>query len=573
MGIFTQTGLFPGSNLQVTSGTAKQARSECVIAVNPLDPDHLIAASKKFSNPATYRFHIGLRVSHDGGLTWSGDVHIPTLPEWGDFVGGAGKDPDAGMTDPAVVFDNSGNAFFLGEPIHYGAGEEIDTIGMFVYRSTDGGHTWSQPTPLHVGDTSDDKGWIACDQNPGSPHFGNVYVVWGAGSPLRFARSVNQGMSWTGFGNTAPGTKIVDSCFAPEISIGADGTVHVVWYSGTTVQYVRSTDGGNTFEAQKAIVTGATSLESTLPATDGWPHFPGATFRVLSLATGCGFTSGANNKNFVVAWSDMREGSARIYYRMSADGGATFQGPASGQPLLAGQVVDPTMHHFHPQIVATRTNGVVGCAYYEYGPKGGAGRIDVLLSASFDHGATFADTVVVTDAPWDPAVDAPNSHGDPDVSFIGEYFGLDADDTDFDVLWTDTRTGVQELFFDQVATQRERRPQVPAAYVDILFGVIQDGGGAVIVNGHIIRIPPRGPEFEIVQALVALDGAHNIGGAPGRALTGRVFDTVASVAHTAAVQTRRQTVAVGSIARVAAPAEEAHFTAELREELEGIANR
>lgn len=573
MGILTQTGLFPGANLQVTSGTAKQARSECVVAVNPNDPDHLIAASKKFSNPATYRFSIGLRVSHDGGLTWTGDRKIPKLPQWGDFVGGPGKDPDAGMTDPAVVFDGFGNAFFVGEPIHYGAGEEIDTIGMFIYKSPDGGHTWGDPTPLHVGDLTDDKPWIACDQNPASPHVGNVYVVWGAGSPLRFARSTDHGLSWTGFGGTAPGTKVVDSCYAPEVSVGPDGTVHVAWFSGDSVQYVRSTDGGATFEAQKAIVTGATSLDAGLPHTDGWAHFPGASFRVLSLATACGFTNGLNKKHYVVAWSDMREGSARIYYRLSTDGGATFQGPASGQPLLAGQAVDPAMHHFHPQIVATRS-GVVGCACYEYGPKGGAGRIDVLLSASFDHAATFADTVTVTDAPWDPALDAPSSHGDPDVSFIGEYFGLDADETTFDVLWTDTRTGVQELFFAQVATQREMRPQLPLAYVDILYGVIQDGGGAVIVGGHIIKIPPRGPLFEAVQSLVALDAAHNIGGAPGRALVGKAWETMSSIAHAAGVQARKGAVAVGTIARApAATAEEASFAAELRGELEGIATR
>lgn len=52
--------------------------------------------------------------------------------------------------------------------------------------------------------------------------------------------------------------------------------------------------GAETFEDEKSIVTGVHSLKGNLDkiGSDGqikWPHFPGATFRVLTLATGCGF--------------------------------------------------------------------------------------------------------------------------------------------------------------------------------------------------------------------------------------------------------------------------------------------
>jgi hypothetical protein len=546
--IFTQYGLFPGADVQVTSGTTKQARSESIVAVNPNNASNLIAASKKFSNPQTYRFTIGVRVSFDGGASWQ-DATLPTLPAWGDMVGTGGQDATAGMTDPAVVFDQhpmaspGGNAaFMVGEPIAYQPNGQIDTIGMYVYKSIDGGATWGQPTPLHVGDKSDDKSWIACDNNPLSPYYGHVYIAWGASSPLRFARSTDHGAHWKGVGNDAPGSQLANTCFAPEITVGLDGTVHIVWHvdGSTTIEYRRSTDGGDTFEAQKSIVTGVHSLRGNLPEIDQWPHFPGATFRVITLATGCAF--GLNPldknydpkaKNFVVAWSDYRENTARIYYRMSSNAGASFDGPANGQPLLAGKSIDPNLHHFHPQLVATGS-GVIGCAYYEYGPKGGKNLIDTMLSASFDQGQKFDYTTTVTDKAWDPAIDAPFSHGDANVTFIGEYFGLDADGTCFDVLWTDTRTGVQELFFDRVCTEKYEPPAILGGIVaEVLYGVIQDGGGAVIINGHIIRIPPRGPEFELVQALVALNAAGKISGAAGRALTRSVFDAVGAIARTA----------------------------------------
>jgi hypothetical protein len=553
--LFAKPGLFPHANIQVTSGTPKQARSESIIAVNPRDRNNLIAASKKFSNPETYRFTIGVRVSNDGGDNWQ-DAMLPTLPEWDDYAGDIIVE-QAGMTDPAVVFDNFGNAFMVGEPIRYKdlKGNKIDTIGMYIYKSTDGGLNWSEPFPLHVGDNSDDKSWIACDNNPASPHYGNLYVAWGAESPLRFARSIDHGVNWIGIGRERPGSKLASSIGESEISIGLDGTVHIVWLSendtSTTIEYLRSTDGGETFETQKSIVKDVKSLQEHLekigdPSVGRWPHFPGTSFRVITLATGCAFGIDplhnplspaffVGPKNFAVAWSDFRDGAARIYYRTSSDAGASFDGPENGQPLLEGQQVDKSLHHFHPQIVSTGS-GVIGCAYYEYRYKGenGPNLIDVKLSASFDKGKTFPYTTTVTDKPWNPKKDAPFSHGDPLVTFIGEYFGLDADDTGFDVLWTDTRTGVQELFFARVETVQYDPPAILQGIIaQILFGVIQGGDGVVIVNGHIHRIPPRGPEHDLLQAMAALDASGKISGPAGRALTRNVYNAIGAIARDA----------------------------------------
>src|SRR5579872_1693753 len=230
--LFTRNGVFPSANIQVTSGRPKEARSESAVAVNPIDSKNIIAISKKFSHPETYRFTTGLRVSFDGGWTWQ-DAVVPTLPEWGDMVGGPGIDPSAGITDPNMAFDGFGNAFMIVEPIKYVPNTSpvgIDTIGMFVSKSTDGGLHWSTPTPLHVGDTTDDKSWITCDNSPASPYYGRVYATWGAGSPLRFARSTDHGATWKGIGTQAPGSVVTNYCFGPEISVGLDGTVHVVWF-------------------------------------------------------------------------------------------------------------------------------------------------------------------------------------------------------------------------------------------------------------------------------------------------------------------------------------------------------
>jgi hypothetical protein len=172
---------------------------------------------------------------------------------------------------------------------------------------------------------------------------------------------------------------------------------------------------------------------------------PGGTFRVLTLAT----CAAGNGGTLTIAWADYREGKSRIYYAYSHNQGATWLSPASGQPLLTGgSVPGGDRHDFHPQL-ASRANGSLGCAYYEYGPKWTSGPrlIDVDLAVSTTNGASFTDVRRVTDRAWDPAVDAPWSHGFSTTTFIGDYFGLAGNPSGWSVFWTDTRTGIQEMFY------------------------------------------------------------------------------------------------------------------------------
>ncbi len=157
-----------------------------------------------------------------------------------------------------------------------------------------------------------------------------------------------------------------------------------------------------------------------------------------TLATAC-----VSGQTVLVAWADFRQGVSRIFYSRSTDGAASWATPASGQPLLATSAA-ANLQQFDPQLVCG-PNGVIGCALYEFGPKPSALLIDVVLAESFDGGTTF-DDFIVTDQPWDPSVDAPWAHGVESIRFIGDYFDIAASQRGFYPLWTDTRTGFQDLF-------------------------------------------------------------------------------------------------------------------------------
>ncbi|MEO7189425.1 MAG: sialidase family protein [Vicinamibacterales bacterium] len=485
-------------NVQVTySGNINQARSESVVSINPTDGQNLIAASKRFRNIRTYDFIVEPSASFDGGKTWT-PTPLALHRDWG---------VNPGMSDPTIAWDGQGWAYLFVGP-HWKSNNPADAvgspaigIGVWVYISKDGGKSWGPPIPVSS-NRDDDKQWAASDTGAGSPHYGNVYVAWGAETPLHFARSHNPGNTWTGPGGQTPAqSSLAAKTFGPEVSVGPDGTVYIFWHKdgSNSIELVTSHDGGQSFTAARTVVTGMTSIRGHAPSTGGWPHFPGGTFRVITLVTAC--VVGA--KTLMVAWADYRDDVARIYFRRSTDGGNTWDGPASGQPLVGGAIAsDSAAQEFHPQILAL-PNGTVGCAFYEFGYRlsdvltPGLGNhlryvIDVVLVASLDGGVTFTLRESVSVKPWNPRTGAPWAHGDPNVTFIGEYFGFDADSNGFRIVWTDTRTGMQELFSAKAYVQTSVTEWEDPFDTDTVFIPLHGSGGGVLFNrktGKVVPVP------------------------------------------------------------------------------------
>jgi hypothetical protein len=161
-------------NTRVVHDTASNnARSESSIAINPFDPHKMIASSKRFSNLSTYAFSLAAYATFDGGQNWI-ESPLALLPDW------------AGTSDPAITWDDLGNAYLAALPFKPGTNPNDftgDLIGIGIYKSTDQGRNWSNPVLIHTS-RGDDKQWILGDVSPTSPHRGNVYVVWDDGPSL-----------------------------------------------------------------------------------------------------------------------------------------------------------------------------------------------------------------------------------------------------------------------------------------------------------------------------------------------------------------------------------------------------
>jgi hypothetical protein len=412
------------------------------------------------------------------------------------------------MSDPTLAWDDAGNAFLVGMT---GTNPPtFDTIGIVIYKSTDGGRTWSDPKLIHTS-SGDDKQWAAGDGNPASPHHGNVYAAWDddrVGGGLAFARTLDHGVTWTGDGARSAGSIIATGSKFPEINVSADGTIYIVTIAGSDLRLLVSKDGGESFQpaAPPAVgitaappAVGITTLEESLPSVHGSPVFPGGTFRLITDPTACAVGTVVH-----VAWADFRDGVSRIYHARSLDGGSTWTTGRSGQPLLTGPL-DANLQHFHPQIVAD-PNGTIGCVFYEFGPKPMTPLIDVLMAQSADAGASFQH-FRITDQAWNPAVDAPLAHGNIDLTFIGDYLGLDASLLGFYPLWTDTRTGIQELWTAIVPVG-----VVIGGLTNVVLGDSSDAGPAIASHNGRLFLAWRGSGNPQLNLMVSTDNGATFGG-------------------------------------------------------------
>ncbi len=467
------------ANTQVTFDVnPANARNESSIAINPHNNRQMVAASKKFTNPMTYEHSVATSWSEDGGLTWTPSANLHLHAGW------------LGVSDPVLCWDTHNSVYLITVPFNDTSISALG-IGVAVYKSTDRGHTWSDPHVIHR-NNPDDHPWIACNKNNG-----HLFCVWGERANegitrLFFARSFDQGATWKGSGTEPAGSILTSMAVCPSICVADNGNIYITYIVGDDVMFLASTDDGETFPHVPALPGSGISSLGFLPrAADGFPKFPGTLFDIMTRPT----VSAGRNNVVIVAWPDLREGVARIYFRRSVDGGVTWLGSSSGSPLLTGAILGD-VHHFNPQLVK-QPNGTIACSFYELGPKGVSGKmlIDVGFTTSIDQGQTFLNYHIITDHPWDPATDAPLFHGSPMLTTIGRYFGLDASDLGFYPLWTDTRTGIQELFTSIPFPIRVPNLDRYREFIFILFGIINDGGGVYIdSNGHIHIVPPIGPD-------------------------------------------------------------------------------
>src|SRR5260221_210719 len=191
-----------------------------------------------------------------------------------------------------------------------------------------------------------DKDGITADANPNSPCHDNVYAAWTkfakpgghgfGGDQIFFSRSTDGGASFSNPSPISPGfnNNHVGGRQGAAVKVGPDGTVYVVWLDSVNKQAVErlsiSHDGGKTFPMQNITVATVTD-DFVNPA-------PGSSFR-QDARTFPSFSI-APDDTLYVAWSN-RTGDPTNVHAVVLAPKVTNGGLSWAAPAVAGNVGGP----------------------------------------------------------------------------------------------------------------------------------------------------------------------------------------------------------------------------------------
>jgi hypothetical protein len=414
---------------------------EVSVAINPTNPDHMVAASiaRMKDHPGITNFAY---VTTDAGRAWKMVPRAnPHKVQQGDDV---------------VTFTPDGLAvhgFISFAGIRQSRPKRAHS-GIVTATSRDG-VTWNDQVAVvelfNSVEPHEDKAWLKADMSKDSPHRGKLYVAWtkfdvyGSANPehkshIYFSRSLDSGKSFAVPHRISdqPGDcrdksdTVMGACPA----VGPKGEVYVVWAGPKSLFFAKSTDAGVNFGANSVICD-----------CTGWDFPIKGLGRASGLPSiGVDITHGKDRGSIYVCWADTRYGDADVFLITSRDGGTTWNKPQRINHDAQGNGKE----QWFPWLTVDPVDGSVNIGYYDRGAHDGT-LTDMTLARSIDGGRTFV-YYKLNEQPYDLSK----------MGFFGDYLGLDSYGGRVAVLWmhpmdNSKKLGISSAVMDfKPGTQHER---------------------------------------------------------------------------------------------------------------------
>ncbi|MEN3026452.1 MAG: hypothetical protein ABDH31_01940 [Chlorobiota bacterium] len=416
---------FQNVNLIVTpESDPLPIQNESSIAVNPRNPRNLIASAVDYrNNSSTWAY-----VSSDGGRTWQ---NINLGKPFADWVA---------SNDPSVAFDGEGRGYLCYGGFNLNTGENgvfvaVTTDGGTTWRP----HipVILHRGVMTPDSAFEDKYYITVDNCGRSPYYRRVYIPWkrviarDSSTQIVLSYSSDGGLTWstpTPVSERLPYSS-EDTTYGqsfPLAATGPDGTLYVVWNHGPqkAIGFARSTDGGRSFEPQRLIIR-YRPLGTAKRIPEGVRHtvkggVRAETYPVLV----CDTTQGPRRGWLYLCWA--ADSIPNIYFSHSTDGGATWSQPVIVHSDTAGD-------QFWPWMALDPTTGDLAIMYMDSRDDPQNLLVTVSVSYSSDGGTTWVDRRV-GDTLWDLRRNPFRGN-----AFAGDYSGCAFHDGWLYPSWVDMR--------------------------------------------------------------------------------------------------------------------------------------
>jgi hypothetical protein len=462
-----------------------------------VEPDATIGTNTRVSGLQTVpRSESDIRINYwDGNKILSGSNNIGGSGRQGMYRstdGGASwsqtelplTSPDTFHSDPTVDWTSDGRAWSSTLGINGG------TLRLRNYFSTDNGATWTLDATPSGAQTNVDKQMVWVDHSATSPFANQQYAIWHNGAPAFMSRrTAGASGAWSAPVQVS-GAETTGTSIGADVKTNSAGEVFGFWpdTGSRRLVVVKSTNGGTSYSA-------ATTIATTFDSFDiGVPSFNNR--RILIYTSGGAYKTATKN-NVYVAWTDLSGNTGcttaanepgsnaastcktRIWFSRSTNGGTTWSAPVRINNQAG------LNDQFNQWLAVDETTGQIAVMYYDTVADSTRKKTDVWYQSSCDDGVTWSAAQKVTTAQTDETIAGANAGNQ-----YGDYNGLSGNAGVLFPSWTDRRNNAREEIYTAKITDN-----------------CSTGGGtpAVVANGFTITAGSCG-----TPATAAIDPNENV---------------------------------------------------------------
>lgn len=379
--------MFTNVNMIIEEQDPLPVQNESSIAINPKNPKNLIGAAVDYRNNSSRQVYY----TTDAGVTWLNQDLGQVRPGW------------SSSNDPSVAYDHQGRGYLCYGGFNRTGQSQFGENGVFIAYTDDGGLTWPKKHiaviehtgPQTADSAFEDKYYVHVDTAATSPFRGRLYIPWkrvinrDSSTGIVIARSTDRGLTWLPpvavsdrFPKTSEDTTFGQSF--PLARTGPDGSVHLVWNSGTesAVRYARSMDGGTTWTSPRILHTYQPFGEKSLIAGQVNSRVKKVVRAEAYPALAIDNTRGPRNGWLHLVWS--ADNPPNIYYSRSTNNGENWS-----EPRILHSV--PDNDQFWPWIAIDPLNGDIAVMYFDSRDDANNILVNCYVSYSSDGGTTWID--------------------------------------------------------------------------------------------------------------------------------------------------------------------------------------